>query len=189
MAVDDPDWGAAAAKAAVSPDFSVADRRAMIVAEAAKLDRAAGPHTLRLLAAYPDAPVPFLVTERLPVPSLREHLHTEGEVLRVTEVLALLLGVASALASCHSASLLHLDIKPRNVGISGSGRATLMDFGLARSARAAMVHKLPAGTLPYSAPELVRTGDVGPHTDVWGWGLLAHIVLAGGIYPGRRAAT
>lgn len=189
VAVDDPEWGAAVAKGAVSPGFPLADRRAIVVAEAAKLDRAAGPHTLRLLAAYPDAPVPFLVTERLPVPSLREQLRADSALLPVTEASALLLGVASALASCHAAGLVHLDVKPSNVGISANGRATLMDFGLARAARAALVHKLPAGTLPYSAPELVRTGEVGPHTDVWGWGLLAHIVLTGGRYPGRRPAT
>jgi serine/threonine-protein kinase len=101
---------------------------------------------------------------------------------------ALLLGLASALWSCHAAGLVHLDVKPRNVGISSSGRATLLDFGLARANRQALVHKLPAGTLPYSAPELVRDGQVGPPTDVWGLGLLAHILLTGA-YPGRRPKT
>lgn len=229
VAIDDPELGAGAAKAAVSPDFTHAQRAAMVAGEADKLQRVAGPHTLRLLATYPQELVPFLITERLPVPSLLTLLDgtagvgtaggrpgAAGDAMAgrpasspaavsaslppaeaavaaplpsAHAAVAALLGVASALWSCHDAGLVHLDLKPRNVGVSAADRATLMDFGLARSRLAAGRHKLPAGTLPYSAPELVRVGDVGPHTDVWGWGLLAHILLAGGRYPGRRPAS
>jgi serine/threonine-protein kinase len=187
LAVTDPEWGAGAAKAAVGVDFTPAQRAALVANEATKLRRAAGPHVLRVLASFPEADVPFLVTERLPTPSLRSLLRGVGPP-PAPDGVALLLGLASALWSCHAAGMVHLDVKPHNVGVSARDEATLMDFGLARSKRQAMVHKLPAGTMPYAAPELVRTGDVGPATDVWGAGLLAHILLTGS-YPGKRPAT
>ena len=187
VALTHPEWGAGAAKAAVGVDFTPAERSALVANEATKLRRAAGPHVLRVLASFPDVDVPFLVTERLPTPSLRSLLRGVGPPPGPDGV-ALLLGLASALWSCHAAGMVHLDVKPHNIGVSVRDEATLMDFGLARSKRQAMAHKLPAGTMPYAAPELVRTGEVGPATDVWGAGLLAHILLTGS-YPGKRPST
>lgn len=95
--------------------------------------------------------------------------------------------VSSAIAHCHANDVVHRDIKPENVVLSEDGRATLVDFGLARPASAALSDA--CGSMPFVAPEVLlggppsRTYD-GPAADVWSLGMLllelvcgAHCVL------------
>lgn len=81
-------------------------------------------------------------------PALAEH--------HVWDLLEDLLG---ALVSAHSASILHLDIKPDNVLVDSNERFVLTDFGISQAHRARTrdYRLLPTGTRGYQAPEQ-RTG-------------------------------
>ena len=43
------------------------------------------------------------------------------------------LQVAKALEHCHAMKIVHRDIKPENIHLDPSGRARLMDFGIAKA--------------------------------------------------------
>ncbi|KAL5220235.1 hypothetical protein ABZP36_024948 [Zizania latifolia] len=75
--------------------------------------------------------------------------------------------VARGLAYLHGKSLVHGDVKARNVVIGGDGRARLTDFGCAR----AMDSVGPIGGTPaFMAPEVARGEEQGPAADVWALG-------------------
>ncbi|KAM0906778.1 hypothetical protein ACQ4PT_016579 [Festuca glaucescens] len=75
--------------------------------------------------------------------------------------------VARGLAYLHARSLVHGDVKARNVVIGADGRARLTDFGCARAAGSA----LPIGGTPaFMAPEVARGEEQGPAADVWALG-------------------
>nr|BDT37465.1 ATP-binding protein [Myxococcus sp. MH1] len=96
----------------------------------------------------------YLVTPWLTGESLEARL--ERGVLSVPEALALGRGLLSALAEAHHHGVLHRDVKPANLIVSGEplSRATLIDFGLARSERLdASLRDLPVGTARYLSPE------------------------------------
>ncbi|CAL4947944.1 unnamed protein product [Urochloa decumbens] len=74
--------------------------------------------------------------------------------------------VARGLAYLHGRSLVHGDVKARNVVIGGDGRARLTDFGCARPVHARSSRPV-GGTPAFMAPEVARGEEQGPAADVW----------------------
>lgn len=84
--------------------------------------------------------------------------------------------VCRALAAVHAQSLLHRDIKARNVIRERAGRIVLMDFGagLAQGERSAAV-----GTPLYMAPELFQDHPPSVASDIYGLGVLLFFLVTG----------
>ncbi|KAJ2658110.1 Serine/threonine-protein kinase [Coemansia sp. RSA 1200] len=111
--------------------------------------------------------------------TLAERIGSSG--LSETEARGIFRGVAEAIAFCHAHSVIHRDIKLENVMVArGSGQARLIDFGLANFFDGASLMETFCGSLPYTAPEILR-GDayVGPEVDVWSLGVLLYVTLCG----------
>jgi serine/threonine protein kinase len=83
--------------------------------------------------------------------------------------------LADALASVHSAGLIHRDVKPSNIMITDENRVVLADFGIARPREDARTLKTTAGhvlgTPAYMSPEQIRAANaedaVGPEADLY----------------------
>jgi serine/threonine-protein kinase len=90
--------------------------------------------------------------------------------------------VLGALAYAHQAGVIHRDVAPANIIITGDLTAKLMDFGLAR---AAMDIRLSASGVPlgspwYMSPEQVRgTTELDARTDLYAMGAVLHEMLTG----------
>ncbi len=119
--------------------------------------------------------------------SLRDRL-SRGSLLPISEGVSLLRDVARALAYAHERGVVHRDIKPGNVLLSG-GTAVVTDFGIAKALTAARDDNAPAtltqagigiGTPAYMAPEQAA-GDPGTdhRADIYAFGCLAYEVFSG----------
>ena len=99
----------------------------------------------------------------------------------VQAVLHLLMPIADALAAAHRAGVIHRDVKPGNILVDRSGRAHLVDFGIAREADSASLTATGhhAGTPTYMAPEQISGSGsaVSPATDVYGLGITLYEAL------------
>ena len=98
--------------------------------------------------------------------------------------------ITEALAHAHSLGILHRDIKTSNVMISEDGRATVVDFGLAKRlhendqdmTKSGVTIDKPGtfvGTLPYAAPEILQGRSADSRSDVWSLGVLLFEMLTG----------
>ena len=98
--------------------------------------------------------------------------------------------VGDALDAAHAAGLVHRDVKPANVLLSGQ-HAYLSDFGLTRSVEAeARLTDTDErlGTVDFMAPEQLRGQRTDARSDVYALGCLLHAVLTGEP-PFRRASA
>jgi serine/threonine protein kinase/tetratricopeptide (TPR) repeat protein len=101
--------------------------------------------------------------------------------LAVTEALDIVIQIASGLQAAHDQGIVHRDIKPANVMLDPSGRALLMDFGLARRLEATRLTQTGStlGTFAYMSPEQLRGSDPDASSDIWSLGALLFEAVTG----------
>jgi predicted Ser/Thr protein kinase len=103
--------------------------------------------------------------------------------------------VAGALDAAHRSGVVHRDVKPANVLLTGTGddeQAYLTDFGLTREAASESGLTLTGqwvGTVDYAAPEQILGEPTDARSDVYALGCLAYQALTGKPpYQGAPAA-
>ena len=130
----------------------------------------------------------LLVTELVDGETLARKTH-EG-TLSDREIGEIGADLCEALDHAHAHGVVHRDVKPENVVVTGAGdpHAKLMDFGVARVAGAAGL-TAPGdvvGTLAYMAPEQAEGRGAGPAADVYALALTLYECW-GGLNPNRRS--
>src|SRR5437016_9073945 len=148
---------------------------------AAKLQH---PHIVPLLTAGESNGMPYFTMPFVDGQSLRVRLARHGE-LPVNQAIRMLREIASALAYAHEHGIVHRDIKPDNVLISGRS-ATVTDFGIAKAIAAARSGDGIAqptltsvgasiGTPAYMAPEQAAADPSTNHrADIYAFGCMAY---------------
>ncbi|HWM94549.1 MAG TPA: sigma 54-interacting transcriptional regulator [Thermoanaerobaculia bacterium] len=87
---------------------------------------------------------------------------------------------AAGLAHIHRQGVVHMDIKPANLGLA-DGRLKILDFGLAQEARGPLDRRI-RGTLAYTAPEVLLQDDYDHRADLYSLGMTL-FELATGVLP------
>ncbi|XP_049661803.1 striated muscle preferentially expressed protein kinase isoform X3 [Accipiter gentilis] len=113
----------------------------------------------------------------------KEILYSIVDRFRYSEddVVSYVLQLLQGLEYLHSRRIVHLDIKPDNIVISGVNALKIIDFGSAQTYNPLVLRQLGrrVGTLEYMSPEVVKGDPVGSAADVWGVGVLTYIMLSG----------
>ncbi|CAL9419604.1 protein kinase domain-containing protein [Streptomyces sp. enrichment culture] len=143
-----------------------ADRR-RFAREVALARRVRGLFTASVVDADAEAPVPWMATEYVPAPSLRELVASQGP-LPSGALHWVAAGMVEALVSIHAAGLVHRDVKPSNVLLPEDG-PRLIDFGISQAADVTRT-KAALGTIAFAAPEQARGEATTPASDVFSLG-------------------
>ncbi len=148
---------------------------------------------------------PFIVMQFLEGETLREWIEragTKGPAEHVKSLTELAAQVAEGLEAAHRKGIIHRDIKPTNIFVNSSGRAKILDFGVAKfidppglgdsqegaaieepkllSVNPHLTHTgVSVGTPSYLAPEQIRREQVDARTDLFSFGLVLYEMATG----------
>jgi eukaryotic-like serine/threonine-protein kinase len=148
---------------------------------------------------------PFLAMQLLEGQSLRELISAAGQgkaPLELGRLLDFAIQIVDGLDAAHHKGIVHRDIKPANIFLTREGQAKILDFGLAKLARASIgdggEEETPRETEPsvtpdpfltrtgvamgtpgYMSPEQVRGEKLDARTDLFSFGLVLYEMATG----------
>jgi hypothetical protein len=138
------------------------------------------PHIVTVFDAGPSDTGVYIAMERLQGQDLR-HLLLQGVRPGPIEAAQVVRRVADALAYAHRKGVVHCDVKPANIFMTGRMHPKVLDFGIARVAHRDVpaLEGVVAGSPFYLAPEQLDGRSVDRRSDVYSLGVVLYELLVG----------
>ncbi|ETI40419.1 CAMK/CAMK1 protein kinase, variant 2 [Phytophthora nicotianae P1569] len=154
--------------------------RAALSHEVRVLSSVSHVNIMRLYEVIEDDAKCYLVTELAEGGDLFDRIVKQGKFPE-HEAQKVAAALVEALHYCHTHSIIHRDVKPENVLLSGDD-VKLCDFGFARQLNHQQDQASDScGTPGYAAPEILDGRSYGLEVDVFSLGVVTYIMLCG--YP------
>jgi serine/threonine protein kinase len=133
-------------------------------------------------------PYYFIAMEYVEGENLSDVIHRgaskPADAVRIALALCCFLQTAHAFVTTidnrTSSSLVHGDLKPRNVRLTANGDIKVLDFGIAKAlSLSRKVARNDFGSMPYLSPERLESTEVDRHADLWALGVIFYELLVG----------
>jgi tetratricopeptide (TPR) repeat protein/predicted Ser/Thr protein kinase len=124
--------------------------------------------------------IKFITMEYIEGENLQAVLRRKKK-LDPAEAANILAQVCRALEAAHNEGVIHRDLKPQNIMLDKTGRAYVMDFGIARSMLSAGMTQTGAliGTPDYMSPEQAKGQTLDARSDLFSIGIIFYEMLSG----------
>ena len=124
--------------------------------------------------------IKFITMEYIEGENLQNVLRRKKK-LEPAEAANILAQVCRALEAAHHEGVIHRDLKPQNIMLDKTGRAFVMDFGIARSMLGDGMTQTGAliGTPDYMSPEQAKGQSLDARSDLFSVGIIFYEMLSG----------
>lgn len=147
--------------------------------QTAMLSKLDHPHVIHIYDfGLTDEDVPYLVMSYAPCGTLRQR-YPRGTRLPLGEVVSYVGQIADALQYVHEHQIVHRDIKPQNMLLTGQNEIILNDFGTATVSYSLVPNTVDfEGTVLYAAPEQLEGRSLRA-SDQYALAIMTHELLTG----------
>jgi serine/threonine protein kinase len=148
--------------------------------EARSVGRVKHPSIVPVYEADIQGQYTYLVFEYVAGDTLAALISRKG-ALPARDAVAILMDVLDAISVAHAEGVIHRDLKPSNILVDTTGRARIMDFGIAARVRSTDAGGGVAvgGTIGYLSPEAIAGAQPVPSMDLFACGLVLAELLIG----------
>ncbi len=122
----------------------------------------------------------YIVMELVEGMTLKRFIEGKGR-LDIKQVISIAMQISMGLETAHRNHIIHRDIKPQNILLSGEGKVKITDFGIAKAATSNTVSSNVMGSVHYTSPEQARGGYSDEKSDIYSLGITMYEMLTG--YP------
>ena len=162
--------------------------------EARKTQELAHPNIITVYDFDRQGDTVYITMEALTGKPMDEEIRAADDIRPLEEAVSLITQCANGLAYAHKKGLVHSDMKPGNIFITGEGTAKLLDFGIARAFNSGKdldqkkdakqdtvfdAGDLGALTPAYASFEMISGKEPHPSDDIYALGLIAYELLTG----------
>jgi serine/threonine protein kinase len=175
----DPMIGRTVAIKLFSPQLARGEARNRFLKEARVVGQLSHPGVITLhdMGIEESSSTPYLVMEYIEGQTL-ERILEKGSV-PFPQACAWVAHIAAALSAAHRKGIIHGDVKPANVLITGDGRVKLMDFGMARLSSVDSGDSPLLGTPAYWCPEQILGKPQDARSDLFSLGVVLYEMVTG----------
>jgi len=131
----------------------------------------------------------YIVMEYIEGKTLKQLIKKRG-ALTISEVIDIMMQLASGLAHAHEAYIIHRDIKPQNIMILEDGGVKITDFGIAMALNGTQLTQTNSvmGSVHYLPPEQANGTGSTIKSDIYSLGIMMYELLTGKLpYKGDNA--
>jgi serine/threonine protein kinase/TolB-like protein/Tfp pilus assembly protein PilF len=158
-----------------------AEARRRFEQEAQRAAALSHPHIVTVFDAGEDQGQPYIVMEVIEGQDLADLLESKNRPPR-TQLLEWFVQVCEGLSYAHRQGVVHRDLKPGNIRITGGGRAKILDFGIARAISGEQSKYRTAtgvvlGTPEYMSPEGILGQHVDHRADIFSMGVILYEMI------------
>jgi len=166
------------------------ERKRRFVLEAKAASALNHPNIITIHDISESGGVTFITMECVEGKTLNAHIPRDG--LRLNDTLQYAIQIADALARAHDAGIVHRDMKPSNIMVTGDSLVKVLDFGLAKltevpganlTASEKSTEKtqegMIVGTVSYMSPEQAEGTPVDSRSDIFSFGAVLYEMATG----------
>ena len=152
--------------------------RRVFMNEASLAGRLSHPHIVSIFDAATDDERSYLVMERVDGGTLEQYA-TADALLPPSRLMEMMFKASVALDYAHRQGVIHCDIKPANILLTGDTDIKISDFGAAFVGAADHTFLQGVGSPAYMSPEQIQDRQVTHQTDIYSLGVVMYQLLTG----------
>jgi len=136
------------------------------------------PNIVSIYDVVDEGKMHYIVMELIEGITLKQYIAKKSH-LEIREATSIAIQVAQGILAAHERKIIHRDIKPQNIILSGDGKIKVADFGIAHAVSSQTANSTAMGSVHYISPEQAKNLTTDERSDIYSLGITMYEMVTG----------